>query len=93
MAYYLEMDLSDHHVWCVQDEQEAAYWDIFDEMTEDWETTLESKKEWLMPPAAMTPLQSHVAEHKSAKSAAAPSAPKAANEFPVEKEVIGNNSV
>lgn len=34
----------------MQDEQEAAYWDIFDDMTEDWDKVLEEKKEWLMPP-------------------------------------------
>jgi hypothetical protein len=34
----------------VQDEQESAYYEIFDEMTQKWDNTLKEKSEWLMPP-------------------------------------------
>jgi hypothetical protein len=42
----------------VQDAQEAAYWDIFDDMTAKWDAVLEERKEWLLPPQEVAPRRS-----------------------------------
>lgn len=76
-----------------EDEQEAAYWDIFDEMTEDWEDTLEANKEWLMPPKSMAPSPTRLPKSENFGSEAAPSEGDSDERAPVVKEVIGNNSV
>jgi hypothetical protein len=34
----------------MQDAEEAAYWDRYDELTAKWEKTMAEKAEWLNPP-------------------------------------------
>lgn len=76
----------------VKDEQEAAYWDIFDKMTEDWESTMEAKKEWLMPPTSMGASPTGLPDSGRYTSEAT-SKSDSDEEAPVVKEAIGNNSV
>lgn len=77
----------------MQDEQEAAYWDIFDEMTEDWEKTLEANKEWLMPPKTLTATPASLPNSATYRSAVAPQEGASGEDASITKEVIGNNSV
>lgn len=77
----------------LKDEQEAAYWDIFDEMTEDWDKTLEANKEWLMPPETLIATPESLPNSGSYRSEATPSEGDSDEEASIVKEAIGNNSV
>lgn len=80
-------------VFFMKDEQEAAYWDIFDEMTEDWEKTLEANKEWLMPPKTLPAAPASLPNASTYTSAVTPREDASGEDASVTKEVIGNNSV
>jgi hypothetical protein len=79
----------------MQDEQEAAYWDIFDQMTEDWDKILEEKKEWLMVPEVVEKQGTPAATPKatvSKKDGDSKSSGSITVEVPEEKRTVGHNS-
>lgn len=77
----------------MQDEQEAAYWDIFDQMTEDWDKVLEGKKEWLMVPEVVKGEGASTPPAASTKWNDLKSSSSVTVEAPEEKQAtVGNNS-